>query len=219
MEKIKFTTKTPMEMMNMFTQMMGYDGFENFFGGALNFNEREKHPYIQLGDGYELREIEILEEGGKLIVENRDKYSHLYHNGLKVSDKIFRKGGTGGRFKDGYISLIYYTQKAHHTKEKHGSDFGTHVIIDGLGDIKLKPTSSFSYPNHIGGHLGSVNDYIYDLRTGVAITPKPSNTIVGENCIIIEHRYSWCNKEVELPLGIYKIDFQTAEIVKIDDVK
>ena len=209
--------ENPMEMLAAFTQMMGSPGFGSFFGG-LPFEEKEKYPHDRLGDGYELREIEILAEGGQFVVENREKYSHLYRNDLKVSDEVFRRGGTGGKFKDGYCSLIHYVEKEQHTEKKHGFDFGTHVIINNLGEIVMG-RKGLDYPSHIGGHLASINNYIYDLRSGAAIAPKSSTTITGTSCIIIEHRYGWYDKEVKLPLGIYKIDFQTAEITKIDEVK
>lgn len=209
--------ENPMEMLAAFTQMMGSPGFGSFFGG-LPFEEKEKYPHDRLGDGYELREIEILAEGGQFVVENREKYSHLYHNDLKISDEVFRRGGTGGKFKDGYCSLIHYVEKEPHTEKKHGFDFGTHVIINNLGEIVMG-RKGLDYPSHIGGHLASINNYIYDLRSGDAIAPKSSTTIIGTSCIIIEHRYDWYDKEVKLPLGIYKIDFQTAEITKIDEVK
>lgn len=210
--------ENPMEMLAAFTQMMGSPGFGNFFGG-LPFEEKEKYPHDRLGDGYELREIEILAEGGQFVVENREKYSHLYHNDLKVSNEVFRRGGTGGKFKDGYCKLIHYTQKEPHTEKRHGFDFGTHVIINHLGDIKMKGEGISSYPAHIGGHLGSLGNYVYDLRNGKAIAPKSSTTVTGTNCIIVEHRYDWYDKEVKLPLGIYRIDFQTAELLLIDSIK
>lgn len=209
--------ENPMEMLATFTQMMGSGALHNFFGG-LTRTETEKYPHERLGDGYELRKIEILAEGGQFVVENREKYSHLYHNDLKVSDEVFRKGGTGGKFKDGYCSLIHYVEKEPHTEKKHGFDFGTHVIINHLGEIVMG-RKGLDYPSHIGGHLASINNYIYDLRSGAAIAPKSSTAIIGTNYIIIEHRYDWYDKEVKLPLGIYKIDFQTAEITKIDEVK
>ncbi len=210
--------ENPMEMLAAFTQMMGSPGFGNFFGG-LPFEEKEKYPHDRLGDGYELREIEILAEGGQFVVENREKYSHLYHNDLKVSNEVFRRGGTGGKFKDGYCKLIHYIEKTPHTEKRHGFDFGTHVIINHLGDIKMKGEGISSYPAHIGGHLGSLGNYVYDLRNGKAIAPKSSTTITGTNCIIVEHRYDWYDKEVKLPLGIYRIDFQTAELLLIDNIK
>jgi hypothetical protein len=209
--------ENPMEALAAFTQMIGDGSFNNFFGG-IPFAEAEKHPYERLGDGYELRPIEILAEGGQFVLDNRDKYSHLYHNDLKVSDAIFRKGGTGGKFKDGYCSLIHYTLREEHTEKKIGFDFGTHVIINHLGEICMG-REGLDYPNHIGGHLGSIGNYIYDLRSGNAIAPKSSTTITGINCIIVEHRYDWYDKEVKLPLGIYRIDFQTAELIKLDEVK
>lgn len=205
--------ENPMEMLAAFTQMMGSGAFNHFFGG-LPITETEKYPHERLGDGYELRKIELKDSKGN-PVDNREKYSHLYHNDLKVSDEVFRKGGTGGKFKDGYCSLIHYVKDK---KNSNGFDFGTHVIINHLGEIVMSG-KGLDYPSHVGGHLGSINNYIYDLRSGAAIAPKSSTTITGINCIIVEHRYDWYDKEVKLPLGIYKIDFQTAEITKIDEVK
>lgn len=218
--KKKEDVENPMAMLAAFTQMMGSPGFGNFFGG-LPFEEKEKYPHQRLGNRYELRQIEIKDAKGN-IIENRERYSHLYHNELKVSSEVFRKGGTGGEFKDGYCSLIHYVPQKN-TKHKADSgknifDFGTHVIINELGDIKMK-NSGLSYPSHIGGHLASLDNYIYDLRTGKAILPKSSTSITGANCVIVDHRYSWYNKAAEMPLGIYKVDFWTAEITKIDEVK
>jgi hypothetical protein len=216
--KEKFSDfENPMEALAAFTQMIGDGSFYNIFGGM--FEEKEKSPFEQLGNGYELRPIELT----KGEMENPRilglKYSYLYHNGLKVTDLIFRKGGTGGKFKDGYCKLIHYVRTKEPKKNDSGFSFGTHVIINHLGDIVMSAPSSLDYPNHIGGHLGSIGNYIYDLRTGKAIAPKSSTSIVGAKCIIIEHRYDWYDKEVKLPLGIYRIDFQTAELIKLDEVK
>jgi hypothetical protein len=211
-------SENPMEALAAFTRMMATPGFGSFFGG-MPFAEEEKYPYERLGNGYELRPIDLTEkehENNRLVDL---KYSHLYHNGLKVSDSIFRKGGTGGKFKDGYCKLIHYVRTTEPKKNDSGFSFGTHVIINHLGDIVMSASSSLDYPNHIGGHLGSIGNYIYDLRTGKAIAPKTSTSIIGAKCIIIEHRYDWYDKEVKLPLGVYRIDFETAELTLIDNVK
>lgn len=206
------------QAMKLLGAMMSPRGFAAYFGGIEP--PEEKYPYERLGDGYELRPIEILAEGGQLVLDNEIKYSHLYHNGLKVSDEVFRVGGMGGKFKDNYCSLIHYTQEREHTEEKLGFSFGTFVIINHLGDIVLKGESfSSDHPHHIGGHIASKGNYIYDLRTGKAIAPKSSSSMKGSNFLFIEHKYSWYNKEVELPLGIYAINLFTAEISKIDDIK
>lgn len=191
-------------------------GFANIFGGMPN--TEESYPYKRLGDGYELRPIEILAEGGQFVVENRDGYSHLYHNELKVSDLVFRKGGLGGNFKDGYCSLILYTQERPHEEKSHGFDFGTHVIINKLGDVCLSGTGMSSYPSHCGGNLGKLKDTYYNLCTGEeVITCSSSSNIDGQRFMFVEHRYDWYNKN--LPLGIYRIDKFTCECEKIDEAE
>lgn len=208
----------PMEAIAAFTQMMGSaTSLGQFFGGIIKDPE-EAYPYEKLGNGYELRPIPLTDkeaENSRLVYL---KYSHLYHNDLKVSDLIFRKGGICYGFKDGYCSLIHYTRTKEPKKNDNGFSFGTHVIINELGEICLNK-NGLDYPYHTGGHLASIGNYIYDLRTGNAIAPKSSTVISGVNCVIIEHKYKWYDKEVTLPLGIYRIDFQTAEITKIDEVK
>lgn len=218
MSKQKKEAEQAIEMLATFTRMMATPGFSSFFGG-MPFAEEEKYPYERLGNDYELRPIELTEAETKDRYTVDSNYCHLYHNGLKVSDLIFRKGGMSNGFKDGYCALIHYTRTSEPKKNNSGFSFGTHVIINELGDIVLSTPSSLDHPYHIGGHLASIGKYIYDLRTGKAIAPKSSTTIRGTKCIIIEHRYDWYKKEVELPLGIYRIDFETAELTLIDNVK
>jgi hypothetical protein len=195
-----------------FMAMAGNPGFGSIFGGLVEPEER--YPYERLGDGYELRPIEMKDKKGNPI-ENRSKYSHLYHNGLKVDDKIFHKGGMGGDFRDGYANLIHY--KVDKSREE-GLGFGIHVIINHLGDICLSGTGISSYPSHCGGNVGKLKDTYYNLKTGEEIlTCSSSGSINGKAFIIVEHQYDWYNKA--LPLGIYKIDKWTCEFEKIDDIK
>ena len=207
--------KQIMDFMTMLSQP--HDSLGSFFGMALQ-EPKETYPHERLGNGYELRQIELLAEGGQTVLENRNKYSHLYHNELKISDEIFRKGGICHGYKDGYCSLIHYTRSEDPKKSSEGFSFGTHVIVNELGDICLSKVG-YDNPSHIGGHLSSIGNYIYDLRSGNAIAPKSSTMIIGKTNVIIEHRYDWYDKEVKLPLGVYLIDMNTADIVKIDDIK
>lgn len=210
--------KDALVALTQFTRLMATPGFGSFFGG-LPFEEKEQYPYERLGGGYELRPIELTEEESKDRHTVDSNYCHLYHNDLKVSDLIFRKGGICNGFKDDYCSLIHYIRTKEPKKNNSGFSFGNHVIINHLGEIVMGAPSGLDHPSHIGGHLASIGNYIYDLRTGKAIAPKSSTTIKGVNCIIIEHRYDWYDKEVKLPLGVYRIDFKTVEVTKIDDVK
>jgi len=177
------------------------------------FREEEKKNEESLGNGYTLGPIWLTEEESKSKEVSRMKYSYLYHNGLKVSDSIFRKGGSCIGFKDGYCNLIHYTRI---TKREKPSGFSTgdHVIINELGEIVLKG-DGLDYPSHIGGHIGKFKGALYNLINGEKIAPMPRGSIKGKNCLIINHQYSFDDKG--FPLGVYKIDLFTAKITRLDD--
>lgn len=203
------------EVLDTLRNMQLGGGISKFFGALLNAHteSKPKYPHDRLGDGYELREIELKDKKGNLI-ENRSNYSHLYHNDLKVSDNIFRRGGTGGTFKDGYCKLIHYTRDK---KREDGFSYGLHVIVNKLGDICLSGEGMSSYPSHCGGNLGKLKDTYINLCTGEeVITASSSNTIDAKKYMFVEHRYDWYNKS--LPLGVYQIDKMTCEYTKIDEV-
>ena len=188
-----------------------------FFGGSPRNTEPES-PYENLGNGCWLRPIELKDEKGNDIPNDR-KYSHLYLDGQKISDKVFRKGGMGGEFKDGYCELIYYVEEK--GMNEYGFSFGTHVIINAMGHICLEGTGISSYPAHRGGNIGWLDDTYYNLVTSKPIMPKSSSEINGKDFIIVEHRYDWYGKKngTQMPLGIYKINKRTCEIEKIDEVR
>lgn len=206
--------KEQINALHMFMTMAsqsGY-GFGSIFGGMVE--PKERYPYERLGEGYELRPIQMFNKKGEPVT-NDNQYSNLYHNDLKVSDEVFRKGGMGGDFRDGYCKLIHYTRDK---KREDGFSFGTHVIINCLGDIVLAGTGISSYPSLYGGNIGKLNDTYYNLLTGEEIlTASSSNTIDSKNYIFVEHRYSWYNKE--LPLGVYRIDKTTGSYEFIDSIK
>lgn len=206
-----------MDILKAYMQMSQSNSLQldQFFGGSP-FTEPEKSPFERLGDGYELRPIELSKEESddKYIVDS--KYSNLYHNGLKVSNLIFRKGGLGGIFKDGYCQLIHYVRDKNRDR---GFSFGEHVIINGLGEIVLKAKQSGDYPYHDGGNVAHMKDLYYDLRTSRPFMVKSSDSIDGKNTIIVNHRYDWCGKDLNIPVGIYLIDKETCKVTKIDEIK
>ena len=208
--------ENPMDALAAFTEVMRTPGFSSFFGG-MPFTEDDKHPYERLGDGYELRPIELTEKESKDQHTVNSNYCHLYHNDLKVSDLIFRKGGMGGKFKDGYCALINYVRTDEKGKNNDGFSFGKHVIVNHLGEICLLATDTITYPSHCGGNLGKMKDTYYDLRTGKElISCSTSGSIDGKGFVFVQHRYDWYNKQ--LPLGVYKINKITCEYEKIDEI-
>ena len=197
------------------TQMMAmgsasYSKFGSLFGGMTE--PKEKYPYERLGNGFELRPLEM--EG------DRHNYSLLYKDGELVCNHVFRKGGLSTGFKDGYCELILYTPQKDKKKHPEGFDFGNHVLINELGEIKIR-SQGLDCPYHLGGNIAKLNNNYYNLLTGKAIMPKSSETINTKNFLIVEHRYDFdCySKEVKVPLGVYKINKITCEIEKIDDIK
>lgn len=209
-----------LERLVEYSQEFTGQGFNSFFNNLFE-QQVEKYPYERLGNGYELRPIKLTakeKEDSHIINSN---YCNLYHNGLKVSDNIFRKGGIGGNFKDGYCQLIHYIRER--KSDKYGKRYfssGEHVIVNNVGEIVLKSDSfSSNYPAHDGGNVGHIKDLYYDLRTGKPFMVKGSSDIIGSKKIIVNHSYDWYGKELNIPIGIYIIDKQSCEFEKIDEVK
>lgn len=216
MAKKDLNYKESMSALRAYGQVMSGSSFSLFFNGMFP-DESEKYPYERLGDNYELRPIKLTDKERENSHTVSLNYSHLYHNGLKVSDLIFRKGGTGGEFKDGYCQLIHYVRDP---KRESGFSYGNHVIINHLGEIVLKADSfSSDHPYIDGGNVGHLKDMYYDLRTGKPFMVKSSDSINGVNSIIVNHRYDWYGKDLNIPTGIYIINKQTCEFEKIDDIK
>jgi len=166
--------------------------------------------FIDLGLGYTLEPLDF--------DDNRNKYSYLYMSGQKISDMIFRKGGLGGTFIDGYCSLISYPN----FKLKEGSDqeseFGTHCIVNLKGDIAMSEEDRFSHDlYHIKGLVAKKKDSYYNLVTSEIIVLASSNSRVEtDEFIWVEHKYDFdyytANGEKKFPMGVYKINCYTGDV-------
>lgn len=156
--------------------------------------------YKSLGDDFYLRPIKIENE--------QTTYYNLYKGEEKVCDEIFRKSGISSKFKDGYCHLIHF--------EKINLNKIYNVIIDHTGKIVLN-AGMLDYPNHIKGRIATLKDWVYDLKTGEKILPIRS-CLTGLNYMIVEHRYNWDSSEPKFELGIYKIEYNSAKLTKIDDI-
>jgi len=210
-------TKKMMDIMTLASEMAFNGGFNNMFGGLFR-EPKPVNPYKSLNDGFELRPIELTEEESKNQRIVNMKYSHLYKDGVKVSDDIFRKGGLCHGFKEGYCGLIHYTRTNESKKNDDGFSFGESVIINTDGKICLT-RQGLDYPYHSGGNVGSMNNYYYNLLTGEKICYKPSSVITGEEYLYLDNRYNFDYYEVKIPVGVYKLNKITLELTKIDEIK
>lgn len=173
--------------------------FHTLFGADPVFRE---NYYIDLKDVYELRPIR------KKDFDNIPEYSHLYKDGNKISDNIFRKGGMCLGFIDGYCQLILYNDNF---------EDGKQCIVNKDGEIVLTCDNSFENIHHYGKNLAKKGDKLYNLSNGKFLMKFDFNDVInGENFIIIEHKY---NDSILLKKGIYKIDKINCKIDKIDDIK
>jgi hypothetical protein len=210
-------TKQMLDVMTLASEMISNGGLYSIFGG-LTKEPKPVNPYEDLNDGFELRPIKLSkkESENSRIVEL--KYSHLYKDGIKVSDEIFRKGGLCSGFKEGYCGLIHYTRTKELKKNDNGFSFGDSVIINTEGKICLS-RAGLDYPYHVGGNVGSVGNYYYNLLTGEKICYRPSSVIVGKECLYLDNKYTFDYYEVKIPVGVYKLNKITLELTKIDEIK
>lgn len=210
-------TKQMLDVITLASEMAFNGNLYSMFGG-LTKEPKKVNPYEDLNDGFELRPIEILAEGGQFVLDNKNKYSHLYKDGVKVSDEIFRKGGLCHGFRDGYCVLIHYVLEREHEEKRLGFSSGDSVIINTDGKICLS-REGLDYPYHSGGNVGSVGNYYYNLLTGEKICYRPSSVITGVECLYLDNRYNFDYYEVKLPVGVYKLNKTTLELTKIDEIK
>ena len=169
------------------------------FSGMISENAPKEYGVEDLKDGFSLRFIP--EKLMKKIFKKHssDNYSYLYKDGKKVSDNIYRKGGMGNGFRDGYCALILY--------KGDGSDYGTHVLIDSEGDIALSQVKSGDHLYHKRGVIATMGSIYYNLLTGEPITTG-SSSISSDDYIFVECRYDYSNS---FEKGVYKIDHKTGE--------
>ncbi|MCK9273432.1 hypothetical protein M0P65_07895 [Candidatus Gracilibacteria bacterium] len=145
--------------------------------------------------------------------ENKEKYGTLYKDDHQISTEVFRVGGNCAGFKDGYCVLIHY--KIRSDDPKHNSyDFGTHVIVNELGEIRLKANTIMEYPYHIGGIVGCLKNSYYNLETGEIIldgTFSLGKKYVKKN-ILKSSKYIFIEIKDNQKDYVYQIELLTGKI-------
>lgn len=133
----------------------------------------------------------------KPIEESDINHFHLYKDGLQLPN-IFRIGGLGGRFEDGYCVLIHYPN----FNLKSKSNIGTSCIINMDGEIVLE-SRFLKWVYHIGGIIASNGEKdLYNLKTKELIVSNFNNYLVTTKYLFV----NTYDKKV------YKIDKYTGDI-------
>jgi len=144
---------------------------------------------------------------------HRTPYSYLFdrEKGKIISDNVFRKGGLGGNFKDGYCSLLVYG-----TLENPDGGISNGCLIDTKGNVVLKQ-ESLNYIYHIGGIIASMGNYLYNLKTNKKIL-NPNTTKISSDEFLFIETYELNAKYYDPEVakiqkrGVYKINKFTAEM-------
>lgn len=147
--------------------------------------------------------------------------SFLYKGDIKISDIVFRKGGLGGTYKDGYCQLLEYG-----TIENPKSEYYNGCVVDIYGNIVLKQSQEKGLGNIYlkGGILAMVGDYLYNLKTGKPFLKPMSSKLETYEFMFVE-TYTldekYYNPEIAKiqKRGVYKINKFTSEMQFFPDKK
>lgn len=85
----------------------------------------------------------------------------LHHNGVQISEHLFRKGGMS-KSTEKYCQLICYTNK-------EDNNFSNHCIVNTKGIIVLSQNNMLDSPYLINGCIASLEHDLYNLDTQTKI--------------------------------------------------
>ena len=149
----------------------------------------------------EFRPIELTQEYAKKFqVEHTKDFIQIYKDGLLVTKDIFREGGFGGRWKDGYMELIKYTEALFdlniikHSSNKNRKYLkGSHCVIDSNGDVKFVSSDHVQLNDaavHLGGDIFIHKKRVFNMKTGKTYTNCYNKDFVTDDYVFVEVNYS-----------------------------
>ena len=184
-------SKDAIAIMNL---MANPRGLMDMMLGTEIFKDATDQDVVNLGHG-----ITLVTDNS--IERNTSRYSHLFKDGIQISDKIFRLGGLDYGFnKKPYASIIVYHDYPKDT-------WGNNCIIDSNGKIVLEAEKFDSSFYYLDGVIAKKKDTIINLLTGEAIVKSHSSSLKSKEFMFVE-----CNDyENKFKKGIYKINFTSGE--------
>lgn len=151
--------------------------------------------------------IMLNEEYSKKWNERMNDFIHLCdENGDKISDALYRVGGFGGRFKDGYCELIKYVEEFYDdsitseiNRKRHLE--GYWCIINSEGREKFV-ANKFESVYHIGGIIAKSERSFINIETKERFLNGECKYMESKNFIFIDNPYD----KDKSKRGIYKIN-------------
>lgn len=147
----------------------------------------------------------------KWNVGRQDDYLRIYRNGELVSDSVYRIGGLGGDFEDGYAMLLKYVEEYYGdniTKVKKDKPHlaGHWCIIDEEGNEKVV-VDQFKSPCLRGGIIYSMDNNFYNIETGELICEGRDSMDSGE-FLFVNNPYD----KDESKRGVWKVNKVTGDV-------
>jgi hypothetical protein len=143
----------------------------------------------------ELFEIELKDKYAKKWNEHSTDFVHLYVNGKKVSNTLYRIGGFGVKLNEHYFMLLKYTEafyskdilKMSKTKApKHLK--GEWCIIDNNGTEKVN-FKQYDSPYLQGGVIYYLDGKYYNIETGYLYC-RTSSSMNSKNYLFLNDEYN-----------------------------
>jgi len=142
-------------------------------------------------------------------------YMNMFFDNEQVGDNIFRIGGLGGKFKDGYCGLLVYREELYskdivaHTGSKERRHLAGHwCIVNEKGKILVETESQFENLHHIGGVLVKMEKRgIVNIETNKIILPEVS----GQSLKSDDYYFVEVNYDKDCEHGVYKIEKSTGK--------
>ena len=119
-------------------------------------------------------------------------FLHLYKNGVKISDTLYRTGMFGGKVKEPYFLMLKYVEAFYNDsivkdKDKKRHLEGQWCIIDKNGVEKVN-FEVFSSPYIIGGQVYGLNGNYYNIETK-ELYCSSHKVMVTDNYIFLHNEY------------------------------
>ncbi len=146
-----------------------------------------------LTDGLQLNPIIVNIEYMQEWNESMQDFTCLTFNGELLRNTLYRKGGIGGKMKDGYILLLKYVEDLYEDsitkdpgRKKHLA--GHWCIVDKYGNEKVV-FKRFASPYLHGGQIYSLDQKYYNIETGESYGGSTRSALSSADYIFIENAY------------------------------